>query len=586
MTAYGVTPNGFVKKTIEVLLEEVRQEYRTAFGADIDVSHESPFGQIIGIEANARLDFWNLLEDNYTTRNPNQVSGAAQDDLYSEVGLTRIDRAKSQAPDTLLWGVPSTVIPVNSQASQSTAQKTFALSSEVIISSSSPRGVEFTIATPTTTKTYSFVLDGQTISYAYPATHSATFHLSGPIASGQTVTSVVNGTNIPGVAYTTSHANTMALWGAKIDTTMTALGYNCSYSVSGNDLTITLTGATTISSITAVVTGSGTPAVANYTYAPMGMEDVVAGISAALDAKISSEDIDEAYYVEGDDKIRVYNIGSNFTLASITNLTDSMYASAGTFNCTEYGSFPVPAFSLDTITTPVSGWSEVENPAAGATGREAETDAEFRLRRAQFYAVGKATEDAIRQHILNTVNGVISCIVVSNRTSGTVDSMPPHSLQVIAEGGDEQDIADAIWYAAPAGITIYGTVTGTYVVDSEGYQHEIKFSRPDTDYVWLHINISLYDEEIFPEDGDEQIKAAIVEWSLVNFTPGKDLIPQRLCTPIYTVPGIQNALIYAAVTDATTPAPTYPGDYVTTVLDTLANHFLSFDVSRITVTHV
>ena len=90
---------------------------------------------------------------------------------------------------------------------------------------------------------------------------------------------------------------------------------------------------------------------------------------------------------------------------------------------------------------------------------------------------------------------------------------------------------------------------------------------------------TLYAEEEYPLDGDDKIRSQIVSFASTEYTPGKELIPSRLFTPIYKVPGIETAVIEVAVT-------TNPGDtpsYVTTTISIADSEIVEMDVTRITV---
>lgn len=240
-------------------------------------------------------------------------------------------------------------------------------------------------------------------------------------------------------------------------------------------------------------------------------------------------------------ELRDNDLDFDFTVDS--NLDIEEVASAGDFTATLTGAYTLPANSLDTIVTSVTGWNSVDNPSAGITGRAIETDAEFRLRREQSVSgIGNATEEAIRSNLLNDVDGVTAVAIYSNRTDTTdSEGRPEHSFECVVEGGTDADIAQKIWDTQPAGIKSYGNTT-VYVTDTQGYVHAIKFSRSVNEYIFVKVKRDLYNEETYPADGDDAIKDAIVAWSLntSNINIGKDVIRQRLSTPVYEVPGIED----------------------------------------------
>jgi len=277
--------------------------------------------------------------------------------------------------------------------------------------------------------------------------------------------------------------------------------------------------------------------------------------------------------------IQDYDTNFNFDIVGNLNIDD--VSSVGDFIADTAGDFTLPANSLTEIVTPVSGWDSVLNPAAGATGKNTETDNELRIRRIKSILSGNAVEDAIREKLLNEVPDVLAVIIKSNRTN-VVDSdgRPPTSFECVVTGGDDEPIAEKILEVQAAGIESYGNVI-VPIIDSQGFSQTIKFSRAEDKFAWVRVSRNKYDEEIYPESGDGEIKDAIVKWSLnnENIDIGKDIIRQRLSTPIYTVPGIADIIIEIAITDNPGDAPAY----VTTDIPIQFREIAVFAVSRIIV---
>ncbi len=164
--------------------------------------------------------------------------------------------------------------------------------------------------------------------------------------------------------------------------------------------------------------------------------------------------------------------------------------------------------TITEIVTPVAGWSSVNNPADAVVGRNIESDADYRLRRKNLQTItGDATFPAVRSDVL-AVENVIACTLFENNTDITdVDGVPPHSVEALVSGGDDDDIRDALFNTVAAGIRTHGGVSGS-VVDSEGASHTIKFSRPTPITIHVIVNVDR-DPATFPADGVTQIKNAV-----------------------------------------------------------------------------
>jgi len=113
MSQYGVTYQGFARPRLPEIQEQFEEEMRAAFGQDLVLSPDSPDGQDVGIRAEGTALLWELAETVYNSFNPDVVTGAAQDRLYSLNGITRKIGTPSKAVVTLK-GEVGTLIPAGS----------------------------------------------------------------------------------------------------------------------------------------------------------------------------------------------------------------------------------------------------------------------------------------------------------------------------------------------------------------------------------------------------------------------------------------------------------------------------------------
>lgn len=214
------------------------------------------------------------------------------------------------------------------------------------------------------------------------------------------------------------------------------------------------------------------------------------------------------------------------------------------------GAVRAPIGTIDTIDTPISGLDSVDNEEEPNLGRSLETDAELRVRRALSLSLaGSSTPDAIRAAVGN-VTGVSTVFVVENITNAIDgDGRPAKSFEVIVEGGDDDDIAQAIYDNKPAGIetTNRGSQAAVTATDAEGNSIDIYFSRPVSVTVDLEIDYSYYTEETFPSGGEAAIALAAYTYGQA-LGINKDVIPPRFLGPIYTaVTGIGDMEVRARV---------------------------------------
>lgn len=176
---------------------------------------------------------------------------------------------------------------------------------------------------------------------------------------------------------------------------------------------------------------------------------------------------------------------------------------------------------------------------AGIARDPGETDASLRDRIGKAEFGGMATFDGMLTYLFDKLGGGIS--MKSNEEPEEMGGIPGHSVAVYVNQSvtsSDDEIAAAIWHCKPAGIRTHGSSSGK-VTDKAGFEHEVKFSRIESLPMTLEVTVKEYNEETLPDDYDAKIKAALVEWAKDQYTPGKDIIIQRLASPIYdNVPGI------------------------------------------------
>ena len=169
------------------------------------------------------------------------------------------------------------------------------------------------------------------------------------------------------------------------------------------------------------------------------------------------------------------------------------------------------AGTITVIATSVVGWDSVTNPLGATPGRDIESIADLRLRRAiEITTTGAATVAAIRAAV-SAIEDVAQVRVFENRTpSFNGFGLPPHSFEVVVfgDGADDDEIAQAIWDAKAAGIRDFGTgpgaTTGT-AVDDLGDEQTVHFSRAEPLAIYLS-----YELEVTPDFvGDATLKLII-----------------------------------------------------------------------------
>ena len=157
------------------------------------------------------------------------------------------------------------------------------------------------------------------------------------------------------------------------------------------------------------------------------------------------------------------------------------------FHCSEAGPVPCPAASLTQIYQSIPGWDTITNPAPGVTGVNAETRAEFELRRrASVAANARGTLDSIKASVTSAAD-VLDCYAADNPLGipaviGGV-TIAPNSLYVAVEGGTDLAVATAIFLKKPPGCRYTGNTTVTVSDPNPDYtypppSYAVTFQRP------------------------------------------------------------------------------------------------------------
>lgn len=110
--------------------------------------------------------------------------------------------------------------------------------------------------------------------------------------------------------------------------------------------------------------------------------------------------------------------------------------------------------------TPIVGVTVVNNPTVtGAViGTAEESDVELRIRHAKSFQLAATSPADAVEAALGSLDGVTDALVVENRENVTVDGVPAHSIWPLVVGGEDVDIAKAIYAKTAPGCGLFGTV--------------------------------------------------------------------------------------------------------------------------------
>lgn len=320
-----------------------------------------------------------------------------------------------------------------------------------------------------------------------------------------------------------------------------------------------------------------------YTYLSLSEDDKMA-ILQGLKNSIT----DEAFKVSVDTENELLVIESNNKYLSHTidmseNLSTEEVTSIIVFESEEFARIQLTEGAITEIVTSVAGFTSCTNLGIPVYGRERETDAELRQSYAKRQSYRSSTMlDSITSAICNNVPDVSSAVAFENDTDQTdSEGRPPHSIEVVVDGGEDAAIAQQILYYKAAGIQTYGSV----VVDVPSLHSEtilVRFNRPQALYVWLKVSVVKNPEEAMPPNYEALIKSAVMDY-VEDITAGENIVIQKVISPINTaVSGLAyiSIMAYTSTDAGAKPSDT---DYTLTYISVAARQKAYFEEDRIKV---
>lgn len=271
-------------------------------------------------------------------------------------------------------------------------------------------------------------------------------------------------------------------------------------------------------------------AVYSYTPTDPGTAAILKGMAAAIKDEDFTVTVDEENELL---RIEAKDITSTNILVLSENLTTDTVTTIITFGTVNTGDILLPEGVITNIVKADAGLLSVVNLCAYIAGRDEETDTEFRQSYAdKIFNRSSMMLESIRSAILNNVQGVTSVAPYENPTHEWDEyGRPPHSIEIVVDGGDSTEIAQQILQKKAGGINTYGD---TSVVLAGAYDEDItiRFSRPTIIYTWFHLGITLSKTEAIPPNYVDLLREVVLE-NMAALEAGADVVPQQFMSELY-----------------------------------------------------
>ena len=234
------------------------------------------------------------------------------------------------------------------------------------------------------------------------------------------------------------------------------------------------------------------------------------------------------------------------------------------FTCLTEGAISASAGTLTKIVTTVTGWDAVTN-ATATVGSLEESQSAFEQRRRESVALNaRSTVNAVYANVAQC-DGVIAVYAVDNKKNiaETIDnySLTPHSIFVSVIGGENADIAKAIYDNLSAGCDYNGNTVIPVTDEYTGAVEQVKFYRPANYNIYIKVQIQ--NNASLPDDYENIIKQAVYNnfyglddlkinnEPLLRLKMNDDLYSSRFTPSILNV-GIANVLTVQLSLDGST----------------------------------
>lgn len=269
-----------------------------------------------------------------------------------------------------------------------------------------------------------------------------------------------------------------------------------------------------------------------YSFSPKALDavSILNGLADAIKDDDFTESVDEENELL---HIEAKDVTSTNVLVLSENLTTDTVTSIITFGTVETGDILLPDGVITNIVKADAGLLSVVNRCSYIAGRQEETDAELRQSYAdKIFNRSSMMLESIKSAILQNVQGVTSVAPYENPSHEWDEyGRPPHSIEIMVDGGDSTEIAKQILEKKAGGINTFGDVE---VVLPGAYDEDItiRFNRPTVIYTWFHLGITLHRNEAIPPNYVDLLREVVLE-NMNALNAGEDVVPQEFVSELY-----------------------------------------------------
>lgn len=254
------------------------------------------------------------------------------------------------------------------------------------------------------------------------------------------------------------------------------------------------------------------------------------GISrlVATNSQVTVTVVGEAGVVINNGLVKDTDGGATWALPSVVTIPPAGEIDV-VATCTEEGDIAAGPGTVTKIMTPVRGWQSVTNDGSASQGAPVETDARLKARRKLSVALPSRTILSGILGALGDLDGVLEVQGYENDSDTTdSDGLPEHSISIVIQGGDPQEIAQTILVKKTPGTNTYGNTSLT-VTDDFGVPYTIRWFTPVNVPIEVEVDVKAllgYSTVV----GD-LIKEKVAQYINEKLVIGQDVFVTRLYLP-------------------------------------------------------
>lgn len=454
MPSLGLTDAGFVAPRQSQIIEALQASFQAQFGATVNLSTATVFGQLIGIFSEREALLWEALQDDVLSGTPGGAQGIYVDNLLALLGMARLPAqatTTNPTPSTqangitrfglVLKGTPGTIVPQGAIVQTSSAPTlSFALDAQVTIGEavSAVQDIYFT-GQP---KQGSLALTLEAPSGAQATTRPIPYNALPTQTILQAGKTPTTGTLILKVGDASTAALPASAKASDVQTALRALIGFEQVVVTGTWPTLVITWPTFANPIVMATSTFDTSfeVVQSISAAVQALTDRETDLRPFTDAIVSAPSLSQWRIQFGAGKLTqgmptsgakpqaraviaantLLSGNTAINVAATTSVTGMAAQGVGTATCTTTGANAAPAGTLTIIGSSQQGWASVNNELDALVGRAIESDSEAMARRQTLLASPGAGPLAATLGRLQQLDGVTRAIGFENLTAAAL----------------------------------------------------------------------------------------------------------------------------------------------------------------------